>query len=147
MSCCSTEHCLSKKDIFKMSRSSLNQKYPNNASLTSPKKEGRKRRGLRRRGDGCWYFQVYRQAMEGDLLAFKPGLSCTCKVCSIVMNRRVHLCLLVFNLLFSDQRNREPSHSRAGLTSIGLEIKRTPLSNQTSPRQAMSHSFKMSKRR
>lgn len=116
-------------------------------ALLVQKKKGGRGGGLRRRGDGCWYFQVYRQAMEGDLLAFKPGLSCTCKVCSIVMNRRVHLCLLVFNLLFSDQRSREPSHSRAGLTSIGLEIKRTPLSNQTSPRQAMSHSFKTSKRR
>lgn len=84
--------------------------------------------------------------MEGDLLAFKPGLSWTGQVCSIVMNRRVHLCLLVFNLLFSEQRSTEPSHSRAGLTSIGLEIKRTPLSNQTSPRRAPSHSFKTSKR-
>ncbi|KAG8004679.1 hypothetical protein GBF38_009047 [Nibea albiflora] len=53
--------------------------------------------------------------------------------------------VVVVNLLYSEQRSSEPSHNRAGLTSIGLEIKRTPLSNQTSPRQAPSHSFKASK--
>lgn len=147
MSCCSKEHCLCKKDIFKMPRSSPKSKISQvmQASLVQKKKRGGRGEGWRRGGDGWWYFQVYRQAMEDDLLAFKPGLSCTCQVCSIVMNRRVHLCLLVFNLLFSDQRSREPSHSRTGLTSIGLEIKRTPLSNQTSPRWAPSQSYKTSK--
>lgn len=77
-------------------------------------------------------------------MAFKPGLSCTRQVCSIVMDRRVHLCLLVSDLLFSHQRSREPSHSRAGLTSIGLEIKRTPLRDQTSHRQAQLNCFKTS---
>lgn len=88
---------------------------------------------MKSRRDGWWYFQVYRHT-EGDLMALEPALSCTCQVCSIVLNRRVHLCLLVFNLIFSAERRAEPSLSRAGLTSIGLEIKRTPLSNQTSPR-------------
>lgn len=117
------------------------------ALLVQTQKRGGRGGGWRRGGDGWWYFQVYRRAMEDDLLAFKPGLSCISQVCSIVMNRRVHLCLPVFNRLYSDPRSREPSHSRAGLTFIGLEIKRTPLSNQTSPRRTQSHIFKTSKRR
>ncbi|KAM7365735.1 hypothetical protein PAMP_016648 [Pampus punctatissimus] len=95
------------------------------ALLVQKKKKRGGRAGGRRGGDGWWYFQVYRHAMESDLLAFKPGLPCICQVCSIVMNSRVHLCVL-----FSEERSREPSHSRAGRTSIGLEIKRTPLSDQ-----------------
>lgn len=47
--------------------------------------------------------------------------------------------------LLSHRRSAEPSHSRAGLTSIGLEIERTPLSDQTSPRRAAAHSFKTSR--
>lgn len=68
-------------------------------------------------------------------------------MCSIVMKGRVHLCPLGLNLLFCDARSTEPSHSRAGLTSIGLEIKRTPLADQTSPRSTPSRNFKPSKRR
>lgn len=47
--------------------------------------------------------------------------------------------------LYSEQRRREPSHSRAGLTSIGLKIKRTPLPNQTSPLQGPYHRWKNGK--
>lgn len=114
-----------------------------NPRQCKPYQSKRRRReeeeGWRRsRGDGWRYFQVYRQATEAVLLAFKPGLSYTC-VCSIVMKRRG---VVVVVVLFSQQRSREPSHSRAGLTSIGLEIKRTSLSDQTSPRHPRSHSFK-----
>lgn len=48
----------------------------------------------------------------------------------------------VFNRLYWDPRSREPSRSRAGLTFIGLEIKRTPLSSQTCPMWTRSHIFK-----
>lgn len=128
-----------------MSKSILNPKHPNNAKK---KRREEEEGGWRRGGDGWWYFPgFYRRAKEDDLLACKPEVSCICQVCSIVTNSPpcVHLCLLVFNLFSSsEQRSRQPSHSRAGLTSIGLEIERTPLSNQTSPRRAPSHSFKMS---
>lgn len=120
-------------------KSKISQVMP--AWLVQKRGEGE---GWRRGGGGWWYFQVYKQAMDADLLAFKPGLSWPCQVCSIVRNRRVHLSLVAFDLFFSQQRSGEPSHSRAGLTSIGLQIERTPLSDQTSPRRAPSHSFKTS---
>lgn len=157
MSCSSEERCLCKKHIFKIKKKTHKkveiqiqiQNIPGNARRTSPTEKRWGRRGGWWRGgaDSWWGFQVYRRVMEVDLLAFKPGLSCTRKVCCIVVDRHVHLILLVFNLLFSEQRSREPSHSRTGLTSIGLEIKRTSLSNQTSPQWAPSHSWKTSKRR
>lgn len=109
----------------------------------------KKRRRRRRRReeddeeeDGRWYFQVYRQAMEGDLLAVKPAaLWCTRQSCSMVVKPRITCaCRGLFNRGCAEERRRQPSHSRAGLTSIGLEIERTPLSNQTSPRRAPSHS-------
>lgn len=81
----------------------------------------------------CWH-----ASRRCHVFARSAALSRTAPPC-------VHLCLLVFNLFSSsEQRSRQPSHSRAGLTSIGLEIERTPLSNQTSPRRAPSHSSKMS---
>lgn len=54
---------------------------------------------------------------------YLPGLQhCYEQTCSPVL------------VLFSAERRTEPSLSRAGLTSIGLEIERTPFSNQTSRR-------------
>lgn len=58
--------------------------------------------------------------------------------------RRIQPNLAGSDLLFSQQRSGEPSLSRAGLTSIGRQIERTPLCDQTSPRRAPSHSSKMS---
>lgn len=59
-------------------------------------------------------------------------------------HRRIQPNLAGSDLLFSQQRSGEPSLSRAGLTSIGRQIERTPLCDQTSPRRAPSHSPKMS---
>lgn len=58
--------------------------------------------------------------------------------------RRIQPNLAGSDLVFSQQRSAEPSLSRAGLTSIGRQIERTPLCDQTSPRRAPSHSSKMS---
>lgn len=60
------------------------------ASLVQKKKTGGWRGGGG--GDGRWYFQVYTQAMQGELMALEPGLSCTCQVCNSSI---VHLCPVV----------------------------------------------------
>ncbi|MEQ2311991.1 hypothetical protein AMECASPLE_026373 [Ameca splendens] len=78
--------------------------------------------------------RFYSEAMEGELVAPKPVFSYTCEVSSSIMGRQTEP---------SEERRREASQSRAGLTSIGLQTKRTRLLNQTSPRRAQEHSRKI----
>lgn len=142
---CTEEQCLCKNHLCNLEIEAESQisRVIRAVLVQTQNGRGRGGGGWRWRGtDGCWYFQVHRRAMEDDLLAFKPGLSCFSQVCSIVV---VHFFSLVFNLLYSDPRSTEPSHSRAGLTFIGLEIERTPLSNQTSLRITRSNVFKTPK--
>lgn len=78
--------------------------------------------------------RFYSEAMEGDLVAPVSVFSYTCEVSSSIMGRQTEPL---------GERRREPSHSRAGLTSIGLHSKRTRVLNQTSPRRAPEHSRKI----
>ncbi|MED6278614.1 hypothetical protein CHARACLAT_025730 [Characodon lateralis] len=78
--------------------------------------------------------RFYSEAMEGELVAPEPVFSYTCEVSSSIMGRQTEP---------SEERRREASQSRAGLTSIGLQTKRTRLLNQTSPRRAQEHSRKI----
>lgn len=75
--------------------------------------------------------RFYSEAMVGDLVAPVPVFSYTCEVSSSIMARQTDS---------SGERRRQPSRSRAGLTSIGLQTKRTRVLNQTYPQRATHHS-------
>ncbi len=74
MSCCSTEHCLFKKDIFlNVKIEPESKKYPKNASLTSPKKEGRKRRGVKKMRGWLLVFPGLQASNGGRLVGIQAG--------------------------------------------------------------------------